>query len=310
MAVSRIPKDNNKNREVSLNAISLFVDTCSFSSFSSCARNLGKSKSTISSQISSLENQIGFPLLRRSSRKIALTPEGREFLLAVKPAVEELKRLSMDRLDSEIPKRTIRATFPLDFPITLISRISREFNELYPSVKFAISTTNEVEDFVDKSIDIAVRIGEPRGMDTVVKKLGNIPYLLCRSTDVKRSSVHGHVINPEGLANIGFLNEMLIADETAKKSPLLSASKGALIQTNSMQLATSLVQEGMGEAWLPNFMVQDRINSGEISVVNQRKLLVPLSVQYPSRKSMDKQLKKFGEIISDVVKRSDIVGPD
>lgn len=75
--------------EASPSALRAFVLVASFRSFSKAARALGTRQSTISSQISRLEELVGQPLFERSTRRVALSPAGKRLL----PLAEEIVEL-------------------------------------------------------------------------------------------------------------------------------------------------------------------------------------------------------------------------
>ncbi|MGH1358073.1 MAG: LysR family transcriptional regulator [Burkholderiaceae bacterium] len=75
--------------EASPSALRAFVLVASYRSFSKAARVLGTRQSTISSQISRLEELVGQPLLERSTRRVDLSPAGKRLL----PLAEEIVEL-------------------------------------------------------------------------------------------------------------------------------------------------------------------------------------------------------------------------
>ncbi len=75
--------------EASPSALRAFVLVAGYRSFSKAARALGTRQSTISSQISRLEELVGQPLFERSTRRVALSPAGKRLL----PLAEEIVEL-------------------------------------------------------------------------------------------------------------------------------------------------------------------------------------------------------------------------
>ncbi|MFK7963232.1 MAG: LysR family transcriptional regulator [Burkholderiaceae bacterium] len=75
--------------EASPSALRAFVLVASHRSFSKAARTLGTRQSTISSQISRLEELVGQPLFERSTRRVALSGAGKRLL----PLAEEIVEL-------------------------------------------------------------------------------------------------------------------------------------------------------------------------------------------------------------------------
>src|SRR4030095_7548292 len=62
-----------------LDNILIFVKVAQFESISRAARSLGMPISTVSRRLSVLESQLGVTLLRRTTRRVSLTAQGREY---------------------------------------------------------------------------------------------------------------------------------------------------------------------------------------------------------------------------------------
>ncbi|MGK3142662.1 LysR family transcriptional regulator [Pantoea sp. C2G6] len=76
-------------------SLEAFIQTVASGSFSAAARALGKSQSTISAAIASLEDDLGFMLFDRGGRQPILTEQGRRVL----PQVQQILAAS-ERLDA------------------------------------------------------------------------------------------------------------------------------------------------------------------------------------------------------------------
>src|SRR3954462_10930077 len=62
-----------------LNEIAVFVSVAQLGSFTGAARALSMPVSTVSRRIADLEQQLGVTLLQRSTRKLTLTAQGRDY---------------------------------------------------------------------------------------------------------------------------------------------------------------------------------------------------------------------------------------
>ena len=73
-----------------LAALRLFVRVARAGNFSRAAREFGMSQPSASRIIAGLENEIGAPLFIRTTRALALTQAGVEYLARVEPALAAL----------------------------------------------------------------------------------------------------------------------------------------------------------------------------------------------------------------------------
>src|ERR1700686_4527344 len=64
---------------VNLDDIQIFVKVAQFESISRAARSSGMPISTVSRRLSVLESNLGVSLLRRTTRRVTLTAQGREY---------------------------------------------------------------------------------------------------------------------------------------------------------------------------------------------------------------------------------------
>jgi DNA-binding transcriptional LysR family regulator len=79
--------------------IDAFVAAAELANFTLAARRLNLTPSAVSNLISDLERSFGFALFERTTRKVALTPEGREFLPSALAVQRQISRASIAAAD-------------------------------------------------------------------------------------------------------------------------------------------------------------------------------------------------------------------
>jgi len=148
-----------------LNALSTFVCVSRHLSFTKAARELNLTQGAVSIQIKQLEQELGFQLFRRETRKILLTPEGRELLEVVEPALLRIQA-KIDALHAQDEDETLTvSTLPSFAAKWLIPRIPK-FQKQYPEINLRVHTCDHMVDFFKEKVDCAIRYG-----------LGNYPGL-------------------------------------------------------------------------------------------------------------------------------------
>ena len=126
-----------------------FVQAATQGSFSAAARKLGKSQSTVSAAVASLEIDLDVVLFDRSSRKPTLTPAGHVLLQRAEQVLEASSRLELtaSQLSQGLePKLTIAMsdTYQSDrFEIAL-----KVFEQRYPDLELECLIA-ECEDLID-----------------------------------------------------------------------------------------------------------------------------------------------------------------
>lgn len=147
---------------------------------SAAGREMGLSPASVSERLAALESYYGATLLKRTTRSISLTDEGR--LLA-----EGARRLlaEADELESRIRDGThkisgpIRLTAPVDLGQNRIVPILDRFLEQHPDVTIDLNLTDSFVDLVGQGIDFAVRYGTVEDCALHAKAVGENRRLIC-----------------------------------------------------------------------------------------------------------------------------------
>ncbi|MGE7601520.1 LysR family transcriptional regulator [Peribacillus sp. NPDC097675] len=120
-----------------MNFLSLryFIEVSNHLSFSKASKILHISQPGLSQQISTLENQLGFKLLNRTTRKITLTEEGEYIYKKLAPSFDDIEKTVSNIVENKIvPKPKIKiATIPSAASIyipNLLKKILIEFPEV------------------------------------------------------------------------------------------------------------------------------------------------------------------------------------
>lgn len=85
----------NKSREsrTSTDDLAFFVRVAALDSLTAAARELGLSLPAVSKRLSQLEQRLGVQLLKRTTRRLELTAEGKRYLEGARPLLDQLAEL-------------------------------------------------------------------------------------------------------------------------------------------------------------------------------------------------------------------------
>ncbi len=95
-------------RRVSLSQIEYFVAVAEEGSVSRAARRLHLSQPPLSRRLHELEDELGAPLFRRTSRGVSLLPTGEAFLVHARAVLASVARAREAVLDVQLPTRAPR----------------------------------------------------------------------------------------------------------------------------------------------------------------------------------------------------------
>jgi LysR family glycine cleavage system transcriptional activator len=141
----------------SLPALRVFEAAGRLLSFTRAADELHVTQAAVSHQIRSLEEQLGQPLFKRSTRRLALTAAGQRLLPVATASFTALERAVADLRRSRAIL-TITTT-PFIGARWLAPRLGR-FATRHPEIELSIRHTNAVLDLATEGLDIAIRTGQ------------------------------------------------------------------------------------------------------------------------------------------------------
>ncbi|MGA9950140.1 MAG: LysR family transcriptional regulator, partial [Xanthobacteraceae bacterium] len=134
-----------------LRTLAIFVKVAERRSFVRAATDLGITQSGVSNAIKRLEDQIGTPLLLRTTRRVSLTEDGaaffercRQALAAIDEAEQVLKRAQIK------PSGTLRIDVPIAFGRLKLVPLLGAFQDEYPDVRLRITFTDRYIDLIEE----------------------------------------------------------------------------------------------------------------------------------------------------------------
>lgn len=196
-----------------LEGVRLFVLAADKLNISAAGRELGMGPAVASARLAKLETTLGADLLHRSTRKVALSVEGSEFLPFAREmlAQEDAARAALGHGSIE-PKGTLRFAAPSSFAQLYIAPLLPDFLQRYPGIELDLRFSDLQFDLIEGSFDLALRNSVLVDSSLKVRKLADDRRVLCASPEYL--SRHGAPTEPSELAD-----HQLIAfrDQLAKR---------------------------------------------------------------------------------------------
>ena len=129
--------------------------------FRVAARELDMSSSALSHAVAALEARLGVRLFNRTTRSVALSAEGEQFVGEIAPALAAI-RTAMERIDEHRaePIGTLRLNLPLGAGHMILAPLIYEYMRRYPRVTVDMVTEGAMVDIVGQGFDAGVRLEE------------------------------------------------------------------------------------------------------------------------------------------------------
>lgn len=161
--------------DIDLNDVAVFVRVVELGAFAKVARELRVPTSTVSRTIARLEDKLGVALLRRTTRSLTPTSEGRAFHADVAPAVAALKNAARGVEGSDkTPRGKLRITAPNDLAAIFLADVVVAFAARYPRVEIDLVLTARRVSLVEEGVDVALRAGPLADSRLVARKVGEL----------------------------------------------------------------------------------------------------------------------------------------
>jgi len=160
----------------------VFVRVMDRGSFSAAAKDLGLTPSAVSKLISRLEDRLGARLLERSTRRLALTPEGETFLSRARRIVADIEEAEAEvALVRGAPRGRLRINAGTSFGLHQLAPALADFLARYPEIDVDLSITDRLVDLIEEQADIAVRSGRIMEGPLIQRKIADLQRVICAS---------------------------------------------------------------------------------------------------------------------------------
>lgn len=151
-----------------LSEFNAVVAVARLGSFRQAASELGVSPSALSQAVAGLEAQMGMRLFHRTTRSVALTQAGQDFLDQVRPALLQLERAMESANDHrDKPTGTLRINLSEGAAQLLMVPVISEYQRRYPDMAVELATEGRLVDIVKAGFDAGIRFTENVPQDMV-----------------------------------------------------------------------------------------------------------------------------------------------
>ncbi len=165
-------------------SLRLFVLAAEQLNISGAGRALGLAPAVASARLAKLERTLGAELLHRSTRKVALSLDGAEFLPYAREilAQESAARAALG-LESAAATGTLRFAAPSTFAHLYIAPLLPEFLVRHPDLSLDLRLSDTPFDLIEGSFDLALRNAALSDSSLKARKLADDRRILCASPD-------------------------------------------------------------------------------------------------------------------------------
>jgi DNA-binding transcriptional LysR family regulator len=151
-------------------------------SFTAAAKALDMSLPAVVRALAALEADLGVRLFNRTTRRVALTEEGRRYLAHSRRILQEVADAGAAvGEEAQEPQGALTVTAPVLFGQMFVAPAVAGFLRRYPKVSLDLQLLDRVANLVEEGFDAAVRIGELADSTLVAHKIGSLRTLVVAS---------------------------------------------------------------------------------------------------------------------------------
>ncbi len=275
-----------------LAAFQAFVRVAETGSFSAVAREMGLTQPAISRQVAALEAHLGARLVQRTTRNVALTEDGRDFLEPARSALQ-----AVERAEGAVGRRhggiagLVRVSTPPVFGRALIVPRLHLLLERHPGLSIDLVLDDPSMDLVHNGVDIAIRIGElAADASYVARQIGLISRLIVGSAAYLADNPEP--LHPSDLAR----HECVLDDRSARRGiwtlggpeGMVEVSVEGRFSTDSPEAGREAVLTGLGLGMISAWLVRRELQEGTVRTVlrDWKPSPLPMHAIYPSQRNL------------------------
>jgi DNA-binding transcriptional LysR family regulator len=281
-----------------LDDILTFVKVAQFESISRAAHSMGMPISTVSRRLSVLESKLGVSLLRRTTRRVTLTAEGREYFNQCREPLTVLEEAETAlTLGQKRPEGVLRMSVPVILSQEPFLNFLSAFLKAQPRIRIELFITNLFLDLVAENIDVAIRFGELQDSSVVATRVGkSVRYVVAAPEYLQGRKPP---VEPQDLKQHHCV--MLNARNSETDWDLVNGRKKARIHvagpvsSRDFNSVSAFVYRGHGIGLLPSTYCDEALARGAlIRLLPQwASPQIPVFAVYSNRKFLPSRLKVF-----------------
>jgi DNA-binding transcriptional LysR family regulator len=195
-----------------------FVTVAEVLNFGASAERMGLTAQAVSQLVAELEALLGFRLFDRTTRRVALSSSGRDFLASAQSVLRHLE--SADSVADDLRNRAagvVRVGAPLVLASSVVPSAMRDFAVRRPKIAVRIRDVpvdSLIDAVVTGDVDLAVGPDRPVSADVVSEALFDSPWVLWCASDhplARRRKVRWEDLRDHALVAAGRDHEISVS---------------------------------------------------------------------------------------------------
>lgn len=280
-----------------------FVRAVESGSFSAVARELGLGQPTVSKNIATLEEHLGTRLLHRSTRRLALTPEGERYYRDCRQILDTVTQAEANVRGVASPAGLLRVACPTALARRRVLPLITSYLQAHEGARIDLSFRNGAVDLVEHGLDLAFLIGTPPDVSYHARRIGLFAKV-CVATPAYLGK-HGRPRKPADLTQHNcVVYAHGIVGGTWRFGTEEVQPEGTLRVDNPEGLRTAVLAS-LGIVVAPTWMFADELHDGRLECLLTEWPIeaVPVHLMYPARRLLPTRARLFMDYVAEAFAR-------
>ncbi|APR75875.1 Transcriptional regulator, LysR family protein [Minicystis rosea] len=288
-------------------AIRAFARVVEAGNFTKAANSLRMPKATVSKLVQTLEAHLGVQLLSRTTRRVAVTPEGLAYYEKSARVVKDLEDVDASfAVTKARPRGHLRVDTGSSTASSIVLPALPEFLERYPEIRVDLGVGDRDVDLIGDNVDCVIRGGTITDTALVSRTIARARWVTCATP--RYLEKHGLPRRPRDLADHRLV--MYVSARTGRVVPLRFQEKGRPLDVDlrptvgvnesNGHYAAGLAGAGICQVFA--FLAADALARGELVEIlaPYRPPPYPFHVAYPPNRHVSARLRVFLDWIVEV----------
>ncbi|QGZ40838.1 LysR family transcriptional regulator for bpeEF and oprC [Pseudoduganella flava] len=294
-----------------LRAMQVFVRIVEANSFTKAAETLGLPRAALTATIKNLEAYLGTTLLQRTTRRLALTPDGADYhaqCVQILEAVEASERTFRGPAAAK-PRGTLRIDLPEALGRHAVLPHLAGFADAWPELALTLSFSDRVVDLTQEGIDCALRVGELQDSSLVGRQIGSMRFATCASpaylarhgTPQTIDALRAH----QGITHFSGRTGRPFDWDFVVDGKLVKLSVNGRVAVNNADANVACALQGLGITQAALYQVRGHLERGELVALLEHTppAPMPVSLLYPQGRMAAPKLRVFAQWVTELLAR-------
>jgi len=285
-----------------ITTLRLYTRVARLGSFSAAAREAGQTQSQVSRMVAELEAELGVRLLSRTTRAVAATNAGQEFLARIEPVLAALDDAENSVREGGELRGLLRISMPTTMGIRVIIPRLRGFTEQHPQLRVELLLEDHANDLVKEAVDVGIRVGTLPDSAGTARLIGTMRRVIVGSPAYFEK--HGRPAHPSDLQDHRIIGGPVSARPAAwqfeRDGATVAANVTPQVSTNDTAGAVAAATGGLGITSTTSWACQQELKAGALVQLfadwNMGKL--PVHAYFPMGRSTRLAARAFVDFIS------------